>query len=54
MSILTNLTTILPEVKGPLQKRLSFKEKLKWTAIVLIAFFLLGIVPLYGLGANAL
>jgi preprotein translocase subunit SecY len=54
MSLLTNLTTIIPEVKGPLQKRLAFKEKLKWTLIVLVAFFLLGIVPLYGLGENAL
>ncbi|MAG78173.1 preprotein translocase subunit SecY [archaeon] len=54
MSILTNISTILPEIKGPLQKRLSFKEKLKWTLIVLVAFFLLGIVPLYGLGENAL
>jgi len=54
MSFLTQLTTNLPEVKGPLQKRLPFKEKLKWTFIVLVAFFLLGIVPLYGLGENAL
>ncbi len=44
----------LPEVKGPLQKRLSFKEKLKWTGLVIFAFFILGLVPLYGLGANAL
>lgn len=44
----------LPEVKGPLQKKLGFKEKLKWTGIILVAFFLLGIVPLYGLSENAL
>jgi len=49
-SILANL----PEVKGPLQKHLPFKEKLKWTGIVLVLFFLLGLVPLYGLGVNAL
>ena len=54
MSFLSNLSMNLPEVKGPLQKKLSFKEKLKWTLIVLVAFFLLGIVPLYGLGENAL
>lgn len=51
---LNELLLNLPEVKGPLQKRLSFKEKLKWTGIVLFAFFILGLVPLYGLGANAL
>lgn len=44
----------LPEVKGPLQKHLPFKEKLKWTGIILVLFFLLGLVPLYGLGVNAL
>jgi len=44
----------LPEVVGPTQKRLSFKEKLKWTGIVLILFFILGMVPLFGLGLNAL
>jgi len=44
----------LPEVSGPTQKRLSFKEKLKWTLIVLVSFFVLGLVPLYGLGENAL
>lgn len=44
----------LPEVKGPLQRHLPFKEKLKWTGIILVLFFLLGLVPLYGLGVNAL
>jgi len=48
--ILRNLLTNLPEVRGPLQKRLAFKEKLKWTLIILIAFFVLSIIPLYGLG----
>jgi len=45
----------LPEVKGPFKgRKLSFKEKIKWTTLVLVAFFLLGVVPLFGLGANAL
>lgn len=44
----------LPEVSGPTQKRLSFKEKLKWTLIILVLFFILGIIPLFGLGDNAL
>jgi len=44
----------LPEVEGPKEKRLSFKEKLKWTGIILTIFFILGIIPLFGLGENAL
>ena len=44
----------LPEVKGPVQKKLGFNEKLKWTVIVLVAFFLLGVIPLWGLSENAL
>ncbi len=38
-----------PEVQGPTQKRLSFKEKLKWTLIILVAFFVLSAIPLIGL-----
>jgi preprotein translocase subunit SecY len=44
----------LPEVAPPTQKKLGFKEKLKWTMIVLGLFFILGLVPLFGLGQNAL
>jgi len=44
----------LPEVAGPTQKHLSFKEKLKWTLIVLGVFFILGQIALFGLGPNAL
>ncbi|MFQ5474487.1 MAG: preprotein translocase subunit SecY [Candidatus Nanoarchaeia archaeon] len=44
----------LPEVEGPTQKRLSFKDKLKWTLIILLLFFIMGLVPLFGLGQNAL
>ncbi|MFH1316107.1 MAG: preprotein translocase subunit SecY [Candidatus Woesearchaeota archaeon] len=49
-SILNNL----PEVEGPTQKRLSFKEKLKWTLIILGLFFVLGQIALFGLGSNEL
>ncbi len=44
----------LPEVSGPTQKKLPFKDKLKWTLIILILFFVLGLIPLFGLGSNAL
>ena len=49
-----SLLSNLPEVKRPLQKKLEFKEKLKWTLIMLGAFFILSIIPLYGLGQNGL
>lgn len=49
-SILLNL----PEVAAPKQKKLPFKEKLIWTGIILLFFFILSLMPLYGLGQNAL
>ncbi len=54
MSFLDGLLMNLPEVSKPTQKRLSFKEKLKWTGITLGLFFILGMIPLFGLGENAL
>lgn len=44
----------LPEVKGPVEKKLPFNTKLKWTLIILVAFFLLANIPLYKLGVNSL
>jgi preprotein translocase subunit SecY len=54
MGLFETVISHLPEVARPTQRRLSFKEKLKWTAICLILFFILGLVPLFGLGLNAL
>jgi preprotein translocase subunit SecY len=54
MSLWNTILNNLPEVAGPTQKRLAFKEKLKWTLIVLTLFFILGLIPLFGLGQNAL
>ncbi len=54
MSLLDKIIFNLPEVRGPKQKRLPFKEKLKWTLIALVLFFVMGFVPLFGLGENAL
>lgn len=54
MSFLKNFLRNLPEVAGPTQKKLGFKEKLKWTLIILVIFFVLGLIPLFGLGQNAL
>lgn len=49
-----NILTNLPEVKGPLEKKLSFNTKLKWTIIILVLFFILSNIPLQGLTVNAL
>lgn len=54
MGLLDTIISNLPEVSHPAQKKLSFKEKLKWTGIILVLFFVLGMVPLFGLGQNAL
>src|SRR3989339_1027247 len=44
----------LPEVKGPGEKKLGFSTKLKWTLIILAAFFIISNIPLFGLSENAL
>jgi len=44
----------LPEVKKPVEKKLGFNTKLKWTLIILGAFFILANISLYGLSNNAL
>ena len=54
MAFIHNILENLPEVKGPLQKYRPFNEKIKWTLIILLAYFILGAIPIYGLGENAL
>ena len=38
----------LPEVKHPTEKKLSFNSKLQWTAIILVSYFILAHIALYG------
>ncbi|GAF83599.1 unnamed protein product, partial [marine sediment metagenome] len=54
MSIIKRINSVLPEIRPPTEKRVSFKTKMKWTLIILVSFFILGVIPLYGLGLNAL
>ncbi len=49
-----NIFKNLPEVESPTEKRLSFNIKLKWTIILLVSFFVLANISLYGLAENAL
>jgi preprotein translocase subunit SecY len=51
---LINILKNLPEVKKPIEKKLSFNVKLKWTLIILVSFFVLANIPLFGLGDAAL
>lgn len=51
---LKDFVSNLPEVKGPTEKRLNFGTKLKWTLIILVFFFILSNIPLFGLTLNAL
>lgn len=44
----------IPEVKKPTEKKLDFNTKLKWTIMILAAFFVMANIPLYGLSSNAL
>lgn len=51
---LSNIFRFIPEVRKPEEKKVSFKVKLKWTLIILGAFFILANIPLFGLSDNAL
>ncbi len=43
---------VLPEIKKP-ERKVSFNEKIFWTALVLIIFLVMTQVPLYGVAASA-
>ncbi|RAP50792.1 MAG: preprotein translocase subunit SecY, partial [Methanosphaera sp. rholeuAM74] len=45
--------SILPQVSNP-EKKLGFKDKLKWTGIILVLYFILAEVSLYGLSPTAI
>jgi len=51
---LHKIFSLIPEVRKPSEKKLGFNAKLKWTLIILISFFVLANIPLFGLSANAL
>ncbi len=54
MGLLESFVSFIPEVKGPSEKKVPFKTKIIWTLIILTLFFILGVIPLYGLGQNSL
>ena len=52
--MLRDIISYLPEVRKPVEKKVSFNVKLKWTLIVLGVFFILYNIPLHGLSSNSL
>jgi len=44
----------LPEVQSPTEKKLSFNVKAKWTIAILVLFFILGTIPLFGITGDSL
>ncbi len=53
MGLIERMAAAFPEVSRPTQKHLGFNQKLKWTLIILVAFFILGVTPLFGLDPNS-
>jgi len=54
MANLQKIFNYIPEIKKPDEKKLSFNEKAKWTIIILVSFFVLANIPLFGLHENVL
>lgn len=54
MAFIDAFLKVLPEVKSPDVQKVSFSKKFKWTLMILVGYFLLGLVPLSGLGQSAL
>jgi len=51
---LRSIFQFIPEVKRPTEKKVDFRTKLKWTIIILVSFFVLANISLFGLSNNAL
>jgi preprotein translocase subunit SecY len=52
--VLRQIIKNLPEIKSPVEKKVDFNTKLKWTLIILGFYFILYNITLYGLSNNAL
>ncbi len=51
LSIFKPIGRVLPEIKKP-ERKVSFNEKIFWTALVLIVFLVMTEIPLYGVGSD--
>ncbi|MBQ2652917.1 MAG: preprotein translocase subunit SecY [Methanobrevibacter sp.] len=53
LEVLEPIFKVIPEVKSPVHRE-DFNEKLKWTAVVLVLYYFLTLIPLYGLAPGAI
>lgn len=53
LEVLEPIFRFIPEVKSPVHRE-DFNEKLKWTALVLVLYYFLTLIPLYGLAPGAI
>lgn len=51
---LRDLLHNLPEVRAPAEKSVSFNTKLKWTLVILVGYFILSNIPLFGITEGSL
>lgn len=54
MADFSKIFSFIPEIRKPDERKVGFNTKLKWTLIVLGAFFILANIPLFGLSSNSL
>lgn len=54
MGLIQSISKFIPEIKKPEEKHLAIDVKLKWTLAVLVAYFVLYNIPLFGLGVDKL
>src|SRR4030043_297991 len=52
LSLFKPIGRILPEIKVP-ERKVSFNEKIFWTALVLIVYLVMSEIPLYGIPKSA-
>src|SRR5665647_13794 len=52
LSLFKPIGRILPEIKKP-ERKVSFNEKIFWTALVLVIFLVMTEIPLYGVAQSA-
>jgi preprotein translocase SecY subunit len=52
LSLFKPIGRVLPEIKKP-ERKVSFNEKIFWTALVLVVFLVMTEVPLYGVSSEA-
>lgn len=52
LSLFKPIGRVLPEIKKP-ERKVSFNEKIFWTALVLVIFLVMTEIPLYGISSTA-